>query len=110
MPRASGTRWTKEDERFLAKAYPNHEIADIAVALGRSCTSVQVKASRLGISNSDGARRVKWTPEDDAALASMYRKMPMKCIGRIIGRTTRGCYRRVERLRHNGDERFIKRK
>ena len=46
---AGRTVWTKEDVRLLKKIFRNRPTAEVAEELGRTVTSVQAKASSLGL-------------------------------------------------------------
>ena len=41
--------WSKDDVKLLKKLFPNRRTQDVADQLGRSLTSVQKKASKMGL-------------------------------------------------------------
>jgi hypothetical protein len=45
-------RWEPEDERLLAKLYPDTNVKVLADVLGRATTSINAKAKMMGLSKS----------------------------------------------------------
>ncbi len=41
--------WSKDDVKLLKKLFPNRRTQDVADQLGRSLTSVQKKATKMGL-------------------------------------------------------------
>ena len=55
---AEGKPWTSEDERQLRQLLTEKKsMRSIAKVLGKSLTSVQMKASRLGLEDDDGSEK-----------------------------------------------------
>ena len=47
--KATRSEWSKDELRMLKKLFRNTSTKEVAEALGRSATSVQAKASALGL-------------------------------------------------------------
>lgn len=46
--------WTADDDALLVRLYPTTRTADVAAALGRSMSSVYVRACHLDIKKAEG--------------------------------------------------------
>lgn len=44
--------WSNEEARLLKKLFPNRKTREVADELGRSCKSVEMKATKMGIKKS----------------------------------------------------------
>jgi hypothetical protein len=56
------SRWTEEEERLLTKLYPGTDNKSLSKRLGRTVTSVECKASRMGLRKETTKEAAKGEP------------------------------------------------
>lgn len=92
--RSKGKKWTKEEESVLRDYYPTKGSRPIAEMLGRSMSSVQAHAEKLGIPGP--ARR--WSNKEEVFLRHNYRKLTAVEIARRLKRTEQSVRAHLRKL------------
>lgn len=82
--------WSDQEVQFLYDHADDMTVKEVAQALGRSLSSVDVKRARLGIKKSKS-----WTEEDDEYLEEYYGIRSVDSIARKLGRTRKAVIRRA---------------
>ncbi len=108
-PRA--TDYTPAQIATLRRMAGKAPATEIAAVLGRSTSSVQAKAQKLGISlavrDENWAKRSRWTPEDIGTLARLAQTHTQQEVAAILGRTLYSVRWRAEkdgiRFQKNGE-------
>jgi len=88
-------RWTKEEDNILRTYYPKRGSRYTAEMLGRSITSVQHRALKLGIPG-NGVR--VWTEMEVRYLRSRYPQTPVSRICRTLHRSEQSVRGQINRL------------
>lgn len=89
-------RWTWQEVRNLRRWYPLYPAATVARLLRRTVPSVRSRAKMLGL---DSGYHQRWTPADDATLASLWAEgLTGPVIGERMGRDPVNVWRRAARL------------
>ncbi len=74
-------RWTEEEEHLLTELYPGTDNKSLSKRLGRSVTSVECKASRMGLTKEttkDGEREEGEPPPSSNPLVMISRKKTLE--------------------------------
>jgi len=88
-------RWTQEDDsRVRDLIAAGSDLQSIARAMGRSRSSIDNRAYKLGIR----FPRRPWTPEEDDVVRQHYRTISAAAIAAELGRTKRMVYMRARNL------------
>jgi hypothetical protein len=88
----------------LRSKWPTQPVAEIALALDRTPSSIKNRAATLQIKR---ATRKFWTEEDDRILRAMYPDQPSSAIAKALGRDLAHIYARAARLNLNKSEQFM---
>lgn len=89
-PRPYMREWTDHDVEYLRRHYGTKSRKEIAVALGRSVATVQMKACKLGLTNAEehGNHR-RWRTHEEEILRELYSKKSQQEIAAMLNRTVR---------------------
>lgn len=89
-PRPYMREWTEHDIEYLRKHYGVKSRKEIAVALGRTVATVQMKACKLGLTNAEehGNHR-KWRNHEEEMLKELYTMKTQQEIADMLNRTVR---------------------
>ena len=107
-----GTEWKELELKYLKKWYGKKSISEIAKKLNRTKCSVQGKATRLGLADSDKKQDSKpWTLQEELYLEKMYYKRSSEYIASKLNRTIYSVRRKAQNLSLNifqGEEVYVK--
>lgn len=67
LSRNGSQAWREVDCKFLQENHGNMSIGELATAMGRSKAAIRGKVTRAGL-----AKKVLWSPEEEAALIALY--------------------------------------
>ena len=95
-PSREGERWKKEEEKLLRRHYTKHGSRYTAAILGRSITSVQDRALKLGIPGHDCR---PWSEIERKYLRRKYPQQSAKQIARTLHRTEQSVRGQIHKLR-----------
>jgi len=87
-----GRKWYNEEIRSLKGSYKEKSLRQIAKELGRSTSSVQLKATRLGLKSSLRGKGSMWTSQETKFLSGNIEKIPMVKIAEKLGRSFHSVY------------------
>ncbi|AQQ55259.1 helix-turn-helix domain-containing protein [Planococcus lenghuensis] len=91
MPEGNHERkktWSASEIEFLKEFHAeNSSLSEIAMALGRSVSSVQNKAQKLGLYNKGGNDNQRWTAEEVAYLDDQWGVLNYHAIAKKLERT-----------------------
>ncbi len=89
-PRPYMREWSEHDVEYLRKHYGKKSRKEIAVTLGRTVATVQMKACKLGLTNPEehGTHR-KWRSHEEEMLKELYTLKTQQEIADMLNRTVR---------------------
>jgi len=87
-----GRKWKEKEIQFLRKSYEEKPVGEIARELGRSISSVQQKARRLGLKSSLKGIGSLWTLRETELLSENIEKISMVKIAEKLGRSFHSIY------------------
>lgn len=97
LRRNSKRPWNDFEDQLLLERYGTVPAADIALAIGRSCASVYVRAAMLDLTEGNPPAYSEW--EDAQLRAGFERGIPVAEIAELIGRTPVSVRSRAYNLR-----------
>jgi len=86
-------RWADREIAFLNKHLMKMSYLDIGLALGRTCNSVQQKASIMGLK-----RKKRWTSRELEQLRKIYHKRPLDEVTEMLGRSPAVVYAQAKKM------------
>lgn len=96
LRRQSRRAWNELEDQLLCREYGKQSAALLGQELGRSASSVYIRAAWLGLSNE---AMPPWSPWEDAQLQEGYRQaLPVAQIAALIGRTLCATNSRAHKL------------
>ncbi len=88
-----GAAWTPAEDAVLRECYVAEGPVRVVELLGRSLSSVQHRAARLGL-----WRRRRWTANDDRRLVVLWGERSLAAVARALDRTEATTYWRAQKL------------
>jgi predicted transcriptional regulator len=101
-PKSHLRRWSQTEDEFIRRNYATMTCRELGQALGRSLDMVSWRTRRLGLTDGEHRKQVRWRPAEEKILIASFGRCDREEIARKLGRTVRAVESRIERLKRLG--------